>query len=369
MSDLRIIISGGGTGGHIFPAIAIASSFKKSHPDSEILFVGARGKMEMEKVPEAGFNIVGLPIRGIRRKLDLSNLLVPFLLIRSIAISYSLIRKFRPGVVIGVGGYASAAVVLTASFLGIRTLVQEQNSHAGITNRLLGRKADAICVAFGGMEKFFPKEKLRLLGNPIRREIISPGISREESAKHFGISPSKFTILITGGSLGASTLNACAANLIPLLDELDLQMLWQCGNANYEHYQTKLEAQPNDRIILMRFIPRMDLAYSASDLIISRAGAITVSEITALRKPSILIPSPNVAEDHQTANASVLAARGAAISIPDGRAAAAIVQTVASLVENETKIGEMKSRLSEVFGSTTAADDIVKEIEKLIRPS
>lgn len=363
--SLKAIISGGGTGGHIFPAVAIANAIMELDPSSEILFVGATGKMEMEKVPEAGYQIIGLPIRGIQRKLDFSNLKVPFLLLQSLWKSYKTIKKFKPDVVIGVGGYASAAVVYTASFMGKKTLIQEQNSYPGITNKILGKRVQKICVAFEGMERFFPKEKIKLLGNPIRQDIIKNSNKRDEGLKHFGLDPNKKTLLAVGGSLGARTINRCVQSLYPILEKHQLQILWQSGKSEYQDLKKSLEQSPQKGIHLYQFIKEMDLAYSCCDLIISRAGAISLSEIMALKKPSVLIPSPNVSEDHQTKNAKALSEKKAAILLKDNMASENIREVIEKLLSNEEEMKALVDNLKHVYSNSNAASDIALEIKKL----
>lgn len=365
MSELRLIISGGGTGGHIFPAIAIANAIKSLRSDAEILFVGATGKMEMEKVPEAGFEIVGLPIRGIQRKLMLSNIKVPFLLIKSLLKSYSTIKKFKPDIVVGVGGYASAAVVYTAGMMGIKTAIQEQNSYPGITNKILAKKANLIFTAFKGMEKFFPPEKIKLLGNPIRQDILINANEKEKAREFFGLDSTKSTLLAIGGSLGARTINKCVEKILPLTVSHPFQIIWQCGKSAWEVLKTDNNISGNQNIHLFQFIREMDLAYAASDLIISRAGALSVCEITALSKVSVLIPSPNVAEDHQTKNALALTESGAAVMLSDIDAEKKIYEIVKDLLENKNKVSEIKENLNNIFSSKSAAFDIANELIKL----
>ncbi len=366
MSAYRYIISGGGTGGHIFPAIAIANALKEANPQAEILFVGAEGKMEMEKVPEAGYEIIGLPIRGIQRKLDIRNLKVPFLLLSSLMKSFKTLRKFKPDAVIGVGGYASAAIVFAASFKGIKTVIQEQNSYPGITNKILSKRVDLICTAFDGMEKFFPSEKIKLLGNPIRQDILANADKKSDGLRHFNLVEGITTLLAVGGSLGARTINNCAKALRPLIQTGQLQLLWQCGKYQYADLKKELEDSPIDGIHLHQFIKEMDLAYAASDFMISRAGAISISEITCLGKASILIPSPNVAEDHQTKNAKALSDHGAAILLEDSKAADNILEHVESMLKDETKLDDIRKNLEKVFSNDKAAADIAKEINLLL---
>lgn len=367
MSSCRVIISGGGTGGHIFPAVAIANAIREKVPEADILFVGASGKMEMEKVPEAGYKIIGLPIRGIQRKLDLNNLKVPFLLIKSLIISRKTIKNFKPDVVVGVGGYASAAVLYTASFMGIKTLIQEQNSYPGVTNKILSKRVNRICVAFEGMERFFPKEKIRLLGNPIRQDILKNKDKKKEALEHFNLDPDKKTILAVGGSLGARTINRCAKVLIPSLDNFKAQIIWQSGKSEYASLKKEMDENPHKDVHLSQFIREMDLAYAASDLIISRAGAISVSEITALGRPGILIPSPYVAEDHQTKNALALSEKNAAILLKDATAEQEINAVVEDLLSEPKKIETLKENLKLVYSNAGAASDIADEILTLIK--
>lgn len=365
MSELRLIISGGGTGGHIFPAIAIANAVKSLRADAEILFVGASGKMEMEKVPEAGYKIVGLPIRGIQRKLLMSNIKVPYLLIKSLIKSYTTIKNFKPDIVIGVGGYASAAVVYTAGLMDIKTAIQEQNSYPGITNKILAKKADLIFTAFKGMEKFFPSEKIKLLGNPIRQDLLSNAHEKDIAREFFKLDGSKTTLLAIGGSLGARTINKCVEKIIPLTESHQFQIIWQCGKSAWEELKTGTNITDNQNIHLFQFIKEMGLAYAASDLIISRAGALSVSEIAALGKVSVLIPSPNVAEDHQTKNAMALTGNGAALMLSDIDAEEKIYQIIKDLLENKDNVSEIKENLNKIFRSKSAAFDIANEIIKL----
>ena len=333
---------------------------------NEILFVGAKGKMEMEKVPEAGYKIIGLPIRGVQRKLSIANLKVPFLLIQSLIISRKTIKDFKPDIAIGVGGYASAALLYTATFMGVKTLIQEQNSFPGVTNKILSKRVNRICVSFANMDRFFPKDKIRLLGNPIRKDILKGVPKSEESFDHFKLDPNRKTILALGGSLGARTINRCMMNLLPVLDELNLQVIWQCGINSADKLTHKVEDSGFDDVHLLPFIKRMDLAYAAADIVISRAGALSVSEIMTLKKPAILIPSPNVAEDHQTKNARALTDQGAAILLEDKDAPEKILGLITELVSNDQRILEIKTRLEGVYSNANSAMDIAKEIESLI---
>ena len=362
---MRVIISGGGTGGHIFPAIAIANALKAADPATEILFVGAEGKMEMEKVPQAGYEIIGLPIRGIQRKLSPANLKVPFLLIQSLIQSRRTIKSFKPDVAVGVGGYASAALLYMASRMKVKTIIQEQNSFPGLTNRILGKRVDVICVAFRHMEQFFPKHKIKLLGNPIRQDILQSSFKSDECLDHFELKKDKKVILAVGGSLGARTINQCMLALMEVLDELKVQLIWQCGKFQATELNEAVSKKGHAEVKLHPFINRMDLAYAAADLVISRSGALAVSEIMTLKKPSILIPSPNVAEDHQTKNAKALTEQGAAILLPDAEAKDKIVDLVRELLSSDQRVEELKSRLDGVFSNANAANDIASEIKKL----
>ena len=305
----KVIISGGGTGGHIFPAIAIADALKRELPETEILFVGAEGKMEMERVPNAGYRIIGLPIRGIQRRLTLANLKVPFLLLKSLWMARSIIKEFKPQAVIGVGGYASGPLLRMAAWMGIPTMVQEQNSYPGVTNKLLAKKAVRIFVAYEGMERFFAKDKIILTGNPIRRSSVAIEGKRKEAAEYFGLSEEKTTLFFVGGSLGARVINQMAESLIPLAQEKDLQILWQTGGNAYFELNDRLGRVLPSNVKMMKFIDRMDLAYAMADVVCSRAGAMSISELCVVAKPTIFVPSPYVSEDHQTKNAQALTRR------------------------------------------------------------
>ncbi|GHT76894.1 UDP-N-acetylglucosamine--N-acetylmuramyl-(pentapeptide) pyrophosphoryl-undecaprenol N-acetylglucosamine transferase [Bacteroidia bacterium] len=327
MNKRRIIISGGGTGGHIFPALSIANAIKKRYPDAEILFVGALGRMEMEKIPVAGYQIIGLPVAGFDRKNLLKNVIVLWKLYKSIMLARKIIRDFKPDIAIGVGGYASGPVLKAASQKSIPTLLQEQNSYAGVTNKLLAQKAAKICVAYEGMEQFFPKDRIVLTGNPVRELRITNYELRNEAYEYFGLNPNKKTILIIGGSLGARTINesvlahlkeienACHCGLDPQSPESDVQIIWQTGKYYYDEIAGQTRNDKN--VHPMAFIARMDLAYSVADLVISRAGASSIAELCLLGKATILVPSPNVAEDHQTKNAMALVKHDATIMIAD----------------------------------------------------
>ncbi|MFC2080978.1 undecaprenyldiphospho-muramoylpentapeptide beta-N-acetylglucosaminyltransferase [Bacteroidota bacterium] len=332
----KIIISGGGTGGHVFPAIAIADALRLQLIDPDILFVGARGRMEMEKVPESGYTIIGLPIEGFRRKLSLGNLKVIYKLLASLVKAGKLIRKFSPDVVVGVGGYASAPVLRKAARMGIPTLIQEQNSYAGVTNRLLAKKSHKICVAYEGMERYFPASKLVMAGNPVRKEIreLSARGNRTEARLEFGLNDDSSVLLILGGSLGARSINQAVLSGLELIFKSGIRVIWQCGKYYYEDAKKSLGDTGNKSIVLHDFIRKMDQAYLAADAIISRAGAITISELCHIGKPAILVPSPNVAEDHQTKNAQSLADKSAAICIRDQEAGEKLIPAALSLLKD-----------------------------------
>ncbi|MFN3557170.1 MAG: undecaprenyldiphospho-muramoylpentapeptide beta-N-acetylglucosaminyltransferase [Bacteroidales bacterium] len=343
---LRVIIAGGGTGGHVFPAIAIANAIRAKVFNAQILFVGAKGRMEMQKVPAAGYHIIGLNIAGLQRRLTWKNLLVPFKVVDSMVRSKNIVKRFRPDVVIGVGGYASGPLVRAAAKLGVPTLIQEQNSYAGLTNRLLAKKVDKICVAYEGMERFFPREKIFLTGNPVRHDILAAGDKRDEALAYFNLSPNKKVVLVVGGSLGAFSVNEAVRNSLKLLLYNDVQLIWQTGKW---YHSTALEVCTGMEklgLSINAFIDRMDLAYAASDLVVSRAGAIAVSEICALQKPAILIPSPNVAEDHQTKNAMALVNINAAVLIPDKDAFSLLGPAIIDLIFDEDKIFKLKEKIT-----------------------
>lgn len=338
MAPKKFIISGGGTGGHIFPAIAIANALRNKHPQSEFLFIGAKGRMEMEKVPESGYRIEGLWISGLQRKLTLKNLSFPFKLISSIARAKRLIREFKPHLVAGVGGYSSGPVVYAASSMHIPTLIQEQNSYPGITNKLLKNRVDKICVAFDGMERFFPAEKIVLTGNPVRAEVIDIKGKEDEAAKHFNISKDRKTLLVLGGSLGAGTINRSISLGLEKFTDKGIQLIWQTGRSGREDAETAVAQLASTGIVVREFINHMHLAYAAADLVIARAGAITVSELCLVGKPCILVPSPNVAEDHQTKNAMQLVRRKAAVLIPDRKAKEELCSTALELLYDDEQL-------------------------------
>lgn len=358
----KVIISGGGTGGHIFPAIAIANAIKKEFPSCEILFVGAKGRMEMTKVPEAGYAIKGLDIAGLQRKLSLSNFLLPFKVVRSYTQATSILNEFKPQVAIGVGGYASAPLLFAAQMKGIPTLIQEQNSYAGVTNKLLAKRAQKVCVAYKGMGDYFPESKLVVTGNPVRTDMVDISGKREEAMRFFNLDPAKPVVLAIGGSLGARSINLALHENLAQFSRAGVQLLWQTGKA----YADKAAGSAGGGIHVLTFIQRMDLAYAAADAIISRAGALSISELCLVGKPCILVPSPNVAEDHQRKNAEVLVRAGAALMVNDHEASDILVDEVLTLLRKT----ELKVRLSEKLkplGMAGAADRIVREIEGLVK--
>ncbi len=373
---LRAIISGGGTGGHIFPAISIADKLKELNPDTEILFVGAYGKMEMEKVPAAGYTIVGLPVAGLQRQLNWANIKndiqVPFKLAQSLSKATRIIKDFKPDIAIGVGGYASAPLLWAATRKGIPALIQEQNGFAGLTNKILSKKAGSICVAYEGMERFFPADRIVFTGNPIRKEIVpvTPQM-KEEGIAYYGMNPDKKHILIVGGSLGSRTLNEAMKAWI--LDGCpggeDVEVLWQCGRIYKPQVDAFMEEvrskRPLDVVRHSDFIGRMDLAYAMADVVISRSGASSVSELCAARKASILVPSPNVAEDHQTHNAMALVRKDAAILVKDSEAKEKMMAEAVRLVHDPGKIESMETNIAPL-ARMDAAMDIAKEVYRLL---
>lgn len=363
----RIIISGGGTGGHIFPAISIANALRKLDPSVEILFVGAEGKLEMEKVPQAGYRIIGLPVAGFRRKNILGNISVLYRLFLSILKSGSIISSFNPDVVVGVGGYASGPVLRQAGRKKIPTLIQEQNSYAGITNRLLAGKASVICVAYDGMEKYFPSDKIIKTGNPVRQSFDNLEALRNEAFEAFGLKPELPVILILGGSGGAGSINECFAESLGTISDSGCQWLWQTGRNYFDKVASEVRSSGSPNISVHGFIDRMDLAFAAADLIISRSGAGTISELCLVGKPVILIPSPNVAEDHQTSNAKALAVRDAAILIPDNEVKERLVREAIALVGNKSmkeKLSKNISAMAERDADMRIAGQIIKLAEK-----
>jgi UDP-N-acetylglucosamine--N-acetylmuramyl-(pentapeptide) pyrophosphoryl-undecaprenol N-acetylglucosamine transferase len=371
---IRAIISGGGTGGHIFPALSIANKLKELNPETEILFVGAEGRMEMEKVPAAGYKIVGLPVAGLQRRLTLSNFALPFKVIKSVSMAKRLIREFKPDIAIGVGGYASAPLLWAATRMGIPTLIQEQNGYAGLTNKIVGKKADSICVAYEGMERFFPADRIVMTGNPIRKEIVpaTPEM-KEEAFRFYGLDPQKKHIFIVGGSLGSGTLNNAMKKWISdgCPGGKDIEVIWQCG----KYYKKSVDAFMQEAkaagklvegIQYSDFIMRMDLAYAAADIVISRSGASSVSELCAAHKAVIFVPSPNVAEDHQTHNAMALVRKDAAMMVKDGEAVETLMKTACDLIENKEKITLMECNIAGL-ALREAAMTIADEVYRIVK--
>lgn len=362
----RVIISGGGTGGHIFPAIAIADEIKRRNPEAEIMFIGAEGKMEMEKVPAAGYSIIGLPIAGFQRKLTLSNFLLPFKILKSMSKARRILKEFKPDAVVGVGGYASGPTLKAATWLRIPTLVQEQNSFPGKTNILLSKSVNVLCTAYEGLEKFFPPKKIRLTGNPVRKEMVEIFGKKDEACAHYNLNPDRKTILIIGGSLGARTLNrSVVAQLNSIAENREVQLLWQSGKLYFDQLQNELSDRLPENVRLVQFIDRMDLAYAVADVIISRAGAISVSELCLIGKPVILVPSPNVAEDHQTKNAMALVQKNAAILVKDSESEAELINSVFSLLKDADKCKQLSEEIVKL-GKPNATADIVNELELIV---
>lgn len=373
---IRAIISGGGTGGHIFPALSIANKLMELNPETEILFVGADGRMEMEKVPAAGYRIVGLPVSGLQRKLTLSNLALPFKVIKSVRMARKLIRSFKPDIAIGVGGYASAPLLWAAGQMGIPTLIQEQNGYAGLTNKILGKKAMSICVAYEGMERFFPADRIVMSGNPIRKEIVrADEAMKSEAYGFYGLDPERKHIFIVGGSLGSGTLNNAVTAWIeegcPGGD--NVEVIWQCGKyykAAMDAFMEKAKAEGKggkclEHIRHYDFITRMDLAYAAADIVVSRSGASSVSELCAAGKAVIFVPSPNVAEDHQTHNAMALVSKDAAVMVKDQDARMTLMKTACSLLESPEKTARLEENISKLAlrdAAMTIADEVYRII-------
>ncbi len=361
----NIIISGGGTGGHVFPAIAIAHALKKIDPEVNILFVGARDRMEMEKIPEAGYEIIGLPVSGIQRKLTWKNLKVPFKLLKSLLQAKKIIKQYNPGVVVGVGGYASGPVLKVAASKKIPTLIQEQNSYAGITNRMLAKKAQKICVAYEGMEKYFPAEKIIITGNPVRKNLQLTKVKKEKALKYFNLQQNTKTILSIGGSLGARSINESILDHLHLFKNENVQLIWQCGKLYHEKARKQLNKYNLNNVVLKDFINRMDMAYAAADIIISRAGAGTISELALIKKPVILVPSPNVAENHQTRNAKTLVDKKAAILIEDNKAKTELIKTAIGLINDDNKLNTLSNNIKKM-AKPNSAKLIAEEVLKLI---
>ena len=364
--ELRVIISGGGTGGHIFPAVSIANAVKALRPDAKILFVGALGRMEMQRVPAAGYEIKGLPICGFDRKNLLKNFKVLYKIWKSQRMAKQIIKDFKPQVAVGVGGYASGPTLNKAAAMGVPCLIQEQNSYAGVTNKLLAKKAAKICVAYEGMERFFPADKIILTGNPVRQALLDTAITREEAIKTFGLDPAKKTILLVGGSLGARTINESVLQHLDLVKGTDVQFIWQTGKYYSAEIAKRLEGQNIPNLVVTDFITDMGAAYKAADLVISRAGASSISEFCLIGKPVILVPSPNVAEDHQTKNALALANRDAAIYVKDAEAPATLLELAVKTVNDEKKLKSLSENVLKL-ALPDSADIIAKEVIKLAK--
>jgi UDP-N-acetylglucosamine--N-acetylmuramyl-(pentapeptide) pyrophosphoryl-undecaprenol N-acetylglucosamine transferase len=361
----KYIISGGGTGGHIFPALSIANALKEKQPDAQILFVGALGRMEMERVPAAGYSIEGLPVSGFDRKNLFKNIKVLINLINSLIKARRIIRKFRPDIAIGVGGYASAPTLRAAAALGIPTLIQEQNSYAGVTNKLLAKNASRICVAYQGMERFFPKEKIMLTGNPVRQDLFQVLPKAKAAYDFFGFDPTKKTILVVGGSLGARTINQSIIAHLPRLANADVQLIWQTGKFYIQDATSAAKDYVSSKFIVTDFVSRMDYAYSIADLVVSRAGASSISELCLLAKPVILVPSPNVAEDHQTQNALALVNKQAAVMIKDVDAKEQLVDATLALIQDEERLKEMSGNILQL-AEKDSAQRIANEIISIV---
>jgi len=356
--ELKIIISGGGSGGHIFPAIAIAEAIKEKHPNADILFVGAKGKMEMEKIPEAGYEIIGLWISGFRRSFSFDNLSFPLKVISSLLKSRSILKSFKPDLVFGVGGFASGPLVQAAAWRGCKTLIQEQNSYPGITNKILSKSVDKICVAYDEMHRFFPKDKMIKTGNPIRQAITNPLPDRAEALSYFGLEEGKPVLFVTGGSLGARGINEAVANCLDEIEEMGLQVLWQSGKLYHEWAEELLKNRGGNCAKLLPFVKRMDMAYSAADILLSRAGAMSIAEQQVIGKAVILQPSPNVAEDHQTHNAMALVKKNAAFMITDKEAKTKLAEKLRELVQNPQVRKELGISLKQME-MTNASEQIV----------
>ena len=364
--ELRIIISGGGTGGHIFPAVSIANAIKAKRPDAKILFVGALGRMEMQRVPAAGYEIKGLPIQGFDRKNLLKNFKVLYKIWKSQRMAKKIIRDFRPMAAVGVGGYASGPTLNKAAAMGIPCLIQEQNSYAGVTNKLLAKKANKICVAYDNMERFFPAEKIIMTGNPVRQALLDTKMSKEETIKSFGLDPSKKTILIVGGSLGAGTVNKSVMQHLDEIAESGVQVIWQTGKYYNADINEQLKGRDLPMIKVLDFISDMGAAYKAADLVISRAGASSISEFCLLGTPVILVPSPNVAEDHQTKNAMALVDKDAALYVKDADAPEQVISLALKTVQDEAKLRSLSENILKL-ALPNSADIIADEVIRLAK--
>lgn len=367
MDNIRLIVSGGGTGGHIFPALSIANAVKAKCPNAEILFVGAENRMEMQRVPAAGYRIIGLPVSGFDRKNLLKNITVLWRLMKSRRKARRIIRDFRPHVAVGVGGYASGPTLKEAGAMGIPTLLQEQNSYAGVTNKLLAKQAACICVAYEGMERFFPKDKIKLTGNPVRQNLLEATITHDDAVRTFGLDPNKKTVLIVGGSLGARTLNESMLQAWDTLKEANVQIIWQTGKYYYEQITTQLRGRELPNVHVCDFISNMDAAYAAADLVISRAGAGSISEFCLLGKAVILVPSPNVSEDHQTKNALALVNKDAALYVKDADATTQLIPLALNTVKDTNRLCSLRTNISALAYHNSAdviADEVIALAER-----
>lgn len=367
MEPLKVIISGGGTGGHIFPALSIANAVKAKRPDADILFVGAENRMEMQRVPAAGYPIKGLPISGFDRKHLLKNIVVLCRLAKSQRMAKKIIRTFRPDVAVGVGGYASGPTLKMAGVCGIPTLLQEQNSYAGVTNKLLAKKASLICVAYEGLERFFPAEKIKLTGNPVRQGLLENRMSRDEAVTSYGFDPQKPVVLIVGGSLGARSVNESILAHLDAIRQSDVQFIWQTGKYYFEEMKRRVGEERPKNLIVTDFIASMDVAYAAADLVVSRAGAGSISEFCLLGKAVVLVPSPNVAEDHQTKNAMALVNRGAAVFVKDVEASEKLVPTALQLVADAERLADLRKNILAMALPNSAniiADEVIRLAEE-----
>lgn len=366
MSQYKVIISGGGTGGHVFPAIAIANAINEKYPNTKILFVGAEGKMEMEKVPAAGYEIIGLPIMGLQRSLTLQNLKFPFKLIASMLKAKKIIKDFKPNVVVGVGGYASGPLLKAATNAGVPALVQEQNSYPGITNKILSSKVQKICVAYEGLERFFPKEKILITGNPVRQDIKNLTAKRDRGLEHFGLKGDKKIVLVIGGSLGARTINESIEASLSQFKENNIQLIWQTGKWYADKAKNAVVDYSDSGIITIPFITKMDYAYAVADVVISRAGASSISELCLAEKASIFVPSPNVSEDHQTKNAMALVNSNAALLVKDEESNEKLIPELLALLKDENKIESLKKNIAKI-AYNDSANIIADEVMKLIK--
>ena len=364
--ELRIIVSGGGTGGHIFPAVSIANAIKAKHPEAKILFVGAEGRMEMQRVPAAGYEIKGLPIKGFNRAHLLKNISVLWDLVKSLRLARKIIKEFKPQVAVGVGGYASGATLYECSKMGIPCLIQEQNSYAGVTNKILRNRVQKICVAYDGMDRFFPADKIIKTGNPVRQNVLNSPLSKEEARKQFGLEPDKKTILIVGGSLGARTMNESVQQHLDLVKESGIQFIWQTGKYYNAKIMDFMKGKELPNLKILDFVSDMGTAYKAADLVISRAGASSISEFQLIGKPVILVPSPNVAEDHQRKNAMALVNRHAALYVEDAEAPDKLLKLAIETVNNDDELKALSENVKKM-GLKNSADVIADEVLKLIK--